>query len=89
MPKISIDDLRLHLFATIEELRDPDSKIDLNRVNAINATAGMIIQSGKVEVAFLNATGEHSGQFFAKDRCAALASERQKPQRLLRVAKSQ
>lgn len=89
MPNTSLDDLRKHLFATLEHLIDPESTIDVGRVSAINATAGVIIQTGKVEVDFLNATGEHSGQFVAKKKPAALPPETQKPQRLLRLPRRQ
>lgn len=61
MAKNSMDDLRNHLFETIERLKansDPDAspneKIDLPTAKQIADTASVIISSVKVEVDFLN-----------------------------------
>jgi len=59
--------LRGHLFEQIEELRDPDKKIDLDRVKAVNAVARTIIDSAKVENQFYEITGtEPANEFFKK-----------------------
>ena len=55
--KNKIDDLRNHLFATIEALQDEDDPMDLDRARAISDVAQTIINSAKVEVDFLRATG--------------------------------
>lgn len=52
--KNKIEDLRDHLFATLEDLRDPDSKVDLDRV--------------KVEVTFIEVTGSCYTSVFIPDR---------------------
>lgn len=55
--KNKIDDLRNHLFATLEELRDKEKPMDLARAKAIASVAQTIINSATVEVKFMNATG--------------------------------
>ncbi len=63
--KNTMDDLRLHLFATIEALQDTDAPMDIERAKAINQTAQTLINAAKVEVEFIEATGlEPSGNFF-------------------------
>lgn len=56
--KTKINDLREHLFATIESLRDEEKPMDLARAKAIADVAQTIINSAKVEVDFVNATGQ-------------------------------
>jgi hypothetical protein len=61
-----MEDLRNHLFATIEALLDSENPMDTDRAKAINHTAQTVINSAKVEVAFIEATGvEPAGRFFA------------------------
>jgi hypothetical protein len=66
--KNSIVDLRNHLFATIEGLCDKEHLIDIERARAIAGVAGKIIETAKVEVKFLEATGAMpDGKFFPLD----------------------
>ncbi len=64
--KNKIEDLRNHLFETIEGLKD--GTLELERAKAISDTAQVIINSAKVEVDLLKATSgsRHSG-FFPAD----------------------
>ena len=55
--KNGIDDLRNHLFSMIEDLRDPDTTVDLDRCKLVVAASESIIHSAKVEVSLLEATG--------------------------------
>lgn len=55
--KNKITDLRNHLFETIEMLKDTEKPMELGRAKAIADVAQVIINSAKVEVAFLEATG--------------------------------
>lgn len=65
MPKNKIDDLRNHLFETLEMLKDPDKPMDLNRAKAISDVAQTIINSAKVEVDLARALGgQPGGDFF-------------------------
>ena len=63
--KNTIDDLRNRLFATIEALIDPENPMSLDQAKAINQTAQTLINSAKVEVDYLEATGQEvGGDFF-------------------------
>lgn len=62
--KDKISDLRHHLFATLEALTDPETKVDLARVKAITEVSQTLINSAKVEVDFLKATEGRKGTGF-------------------------
>jgi len=62
--KNKIEDLRNHLFATIEGLLDEDDPMDLQRAKTISGVAKEIIHSAKVEVDFLKVTGGMEGSGF-------------------------
>lgn len=62
--KNKIEDLRNHLFATIEALQDEDNPMDLDRAKTISAVSQTIINSAKVEVDFLKITGGVEGSGF-------------------------
>lgn len=55
--KNQIDDLRNHLFATLEALQDEEKPMDLARAREIANVARAVIESAKVEVDFLKVTG--------------------------------
>ena len=61
MAKDKIQDIRHHLFETIEMLKDGDIEID--KAKAISEVAQVIINSAKVEVQFLKEMGSnrHTG----------------------------
>ena len=61
MAKDKIQDLRHHLFETIEMLKDGDIEID--KAKAISEVEQVIINSAKVEVQFLKEMGSnrHTG----------------------------
>lgn len=59
-----IEDLRNHLFATIEALQDEDDPMDLTRAKTISNVAQTIINSATVEVKFLKVTGAFEGSGF-------------------------
>jgi len=62
--KNTIDDLRNHLFATIEALMDSEKPMPVEQAKAINQTAQTLINSAKVEVQYLEATGQDAGGTF-------------------------
>ena len=62
--KNKIEDLRNHLFVTIERLLDEDDPLDINMAKAVSDTAQTIINSAKVEVDFLKVTGGLEGSGF-------------------------
>jgi hypothetical protein len=53
-----IEDLRNHLFATLEALQDQDNPMDLDRAKTIADVSQTIINSAKVEVEFIKTTGQ-------------------------------
>jgi hypothetical protein len=57
MARNKIQDLRDHLFETLERLKDDEKPLDLDRARAIGEVAKVIVESAKVEVAFVKATG--------------------------------
>lgn len=57
MPKNKIEDLRNHLFATLEALQDDENPMDINRAKTIADVAQVIVNSAKIEVDFIRATG--------------------------------
>jgi len=62
--KNRIEDLRDHLFATIEALQDEDNPMDLDRARTVSKVAQTIIESAKVEVDFLKTTNAIGGSGF-------------------------
>ncbi|MEW6648173.1 MAG: hypothetical protein AB1450_13320 [Pseudomonadota bacterium] len=67
--KNKIEDLRNHLFETIEMLKDRDDPMDLDRAKTIAQVANSIIESAKTEVKFLEVAGASEGrmpQFFGR-----------------------
>lgn len=60
--KNKIEDLRDHLFETIEGLKD--KSMDLDRAHAIVEVAQTIVNSAKVEVEHVKATGQITGSGF-------------------------
>lgn len=62
--KNKIEDLRNHLFETLEALRNEEKPMDLARANEIANVAKVIVESAKVEVAFLKVTGERKSTDF-------------------------
>lgn len=55
--KNKIEDLRNHLFETLEALKDEEKPMDLDRARAVADVARVIVDSAKVEVDFIKATG--------------------------------
>lgn len=62
--KNKITDLRNHLFETLEALKDPDKPMELDRARAIAEVSRVIVDSAKVEVQLLEATGALQGTDF-------------------------
>lgn len=64
MAKNKIEDLRDHLFETLEGLKDKEDPMDIDRAKAIADVSEKIINSAKVEVEFLKTTGAITGSGF-------------------------
>lgn len=65
--KNKIEDLRNHLFETLEALKDKDDPMELERAKAVASVAGVIIESAKVENEFLKITGSLRSTDFMPD----------------------
>lgn len=66
--KNKIEDLRNHLFATLEALQDPDKPMDIARAKAVADVAQTIINSATVEVKYMQTTGAKSGSGFITEQ---------------------
>jgi hypothetical protein len=62
--KNRMSDLRNHLFETLEQLKDEEKPMDLQRAKAISEVAQTIINSAKVEVEFAKAISASTGSEF-------------------------
>jgi hypothetical protein len=79
-----ISDLRDHLFEVIEQLKDKDHPMDLDRARAVADVAQVIVNSAKVEVAHMQVTGA-SGTGFIPEQPSKLDTQ-PIPMRLRREA---
>jgi hypothetical protein len=62
-----IEDLRNHLFATLEGLRDKDAPMEIDRAKAVSQVAQVIIETAKVECKYLELGGTLKSQFISGD----------------------
>lgn len=62
-----IEDLRNHLFATIESILDDEKPMDLDRAKAVADVAQVIINSAKVEVDFISKVGGKGTDFIPQN----------------------
>jgi len=65
--KNKIEDLRNHLFATLEALQDEENPMDLERARTIADVAKVLVDSAKAEVGYLKVTGQVRGSGFIPD----------------------
>lgn len=81
MAKNNIEGLREHLFAELEDLRNPDKKLDKDRTRAMVEIAQTIINSVKAETNFFNAVGVQRGSgFIPETPRTAVPASTTKPQ---------
>ena len=66
--KNKLVDLRDHLFETIEQLKDRDNPMDINRAIAVAEVARQVIATAKVEADFLKKVGDGTGTGFFEPR---------------------
>lgn len=63
MKKNKIQDLRDHLFETIEKLKDEKSGITIEKAKAIADVAQVIVNTAKIEIDFIRATDKTDGYY--------------------------
>jgi hypothetical protein len=68
MARNKINDLRDHLFATLEGLLDEDKPMDIKRASAVAEVASVIVETAKTEVLFLKVTGRDTSDFIPPAR---------------------
>ena len=61
--KKNVEDLREHLFATLDALRDEKNPMDVARAKAIANVAAQIVNSAKLENEFAKLTGAPGSGF--------------------------
>lgn len=64
----TMDDLRNHLFETIEGLKDEENPMDLERAKVICNVSQQLVETAKVEVKFLEVTGIPEGSQFLENK---------------------
>ncbi|MBB5444609.1 MULTISPECIES: hypothetical protein [unclassified Paraburkholderia] len=60
----TITDMREHLMETLAALRNRDNPMDVDRARAVAQVAGVLVDSAKVEVDYIKATGADSDSLF-------------------------
>ncbi len=58
-----MDHLREHLMATLASLRDRENPMEPDRARAVAQVAGVLVDTAKVEVDYLKATGADRSNF--------------------------
>lgn len=62
MSQPHISELREHLMATLAGLRDRENPMEPDRARAVAQVAGVLVDTARVEVDYIKATGQdHSG----------------------------
>jgi len=85
--KNHIVDLRDHLFATLEELRDKEKPMEISRAKAIANVAQVIINSATVEVRFMHATGSKGSGFIPDTDALPAPGAEKAPRRIVHKIK--
>lgn len=65
--KNKIEDLRNHLFETLEALKDKEQPMELERAKVIAEVASVLVDTALVEVKFLDAVGGKGSGFIPHD----------------------
>lgn len=60
----TMTDMREHLMETLAALRDRDNPMDVDRARAVAQVAGVLVDSAKVEVDYIRATGSDGDSLF-------------------------
>lgn len=68
MAKNKLEDLRNHLFETLEALKDEEKPMDVARARAVADVAHAIINSAKLELRFLELKGQEAESEFLKPK---------------------
>lgn len=58
-----IDAVRAELLATLKDLRNREQPIDIDRARAVAQVASVLVDSARVEVDYIKATGQNAAPF--------------------------
>jgi hypothetical protein len=58
-----IEEMRRHLMATLTDLRDRQNPMEVDRAKAVADVARVMVDSAKVEVEYIKATGAQKSNF--------------------------
>lgn len=61
--KPHMDELREHLMATLASLRDRENPMEPDRARAVAQVAGVLVDTAKVEIDYIKATGADRSDF--------------------------
>lgn len=62
-----INELREHLMGTLTSLRDRENPMEPDRARAVAQVAGVLVDTARVEVEFLKATGAEKSKFLGDE----------------------
>jgi hypothetical protein len=68
-----IDKLREHLMSTLASLRDRENPMEPDRARAVAQVAGVLVDTAKVEIDYLKATGQDRSRFLEQPPDAEVA----------------
>jgi hypothetical protein len=71
----TIEDVRNELMATLRDLRNREAPMDIDRAKAVAQVAGVMVESAKVEVLYLQTTGQRGSTFLGSPGPALVAPE--------------
>ena len=63
MSQPHISELREHLMATLAGLRDRENPMEPDRARAVAQVAGVLVDTARVEVDYIKATGQDNSGF--------------------------
>ncbi|GKT22541.1 hypothetical protein [Acidovorax sp. SUPP3334] len=69
-----ISQLRQHLLDTLADLRDRDKPMEPDRARAVAQVASVLVDTAKVEVEYLKATGQERAGFLEEPPTATTAA---------------
>lgn len=72
-------ELRAALMGTLDDLRNRDTPMDVDRAKAVAQVAGVLVDTAKVEIDYLRVTGGNKSEFIepAQDLPQGIVSIRQ------------
>lgn len=73
----TIEQVRDELMATLRDLRNRENPMDIDRAKAVAQVASVMVESAKVEVLYLQTTGQRGSAFLGSAGPALAAPEAQ------------